>query len=313
MPRLMRSFSTSTSSTTAFTVSPLRCRLSASSPDTPQAMSDMWTMPSTSPSRPMNRPNSVAFLTSPSTSVPTGCFSAKASHGLAWACLRPSEMRRFSSSTSSTDTSTSCEVETILPGWTFFLVQLISETWTRPSMPGSSSTKAPYSVMLVTRPREHAADRIFGAGAFPRIALELLHAEADALGLAVDADDLHLHRVADVEHLGRMADALVADVGDVEQAVDAAEIDEGAVIGDVLDDAVDDLALGERLDQARCAARRGSLRGWRGATRRYCRGGGPSSGSGRAAGGPSAGRRRGPGGCRPGCRAGRRRRRRGRR
>ena len=61
-------------------------------------------------------------------------------------------MRRFSSSTSITATSTSCEVETILPGWTFFLVQLISETWTRPSMPGSSSTKAPYSVMLVTRP-----------------------------------------------------------------------------------------------------------------------------------------------------------------
>ena len=45
-------------------------------------------------------------------------------------------MRRFSSSTSSTMTSTSWLVETILPGWTFFLVQLISETWTRPSMPG---------------------------------------------------------------------------------------------------------------------------------------------------------------------------------
>ena len=66
-------------------------------------------------------------------------------------------------------------------------------------MPGSSSTKAPYSVMLVTRPRERAADRILGGGAFPRIALELLHAEADALRLAVDADDLHLHRVADVD------------------------------------------------------------------------------------------------------------------
>jgi hypothetical protein len=52
-------------------------------------------------------------------------------------------MRRFTGSTSSTITSTSWEVETILPGWTFFLVQLISETWTRPSMPGSSSTKAP--------------------------------------------------------------------------------------------------------------------------------------------------------------------------
>ena len=40
-------------------------------------------------------------------------------------------------------TSTSCEVETILPGWMFFLVHDISETCTRPSTPGSSSTKAP--------------------------------------------------------------------------------------------------------------------------------------------------------------------------
>src|SRR3569833_2136379 len=38
--------------------------------------------------------------------------------------------------------------------------------------------------------RELAADRIFGGCAFPGIALELLHAEADALRVAVDADDL---------------------------------------------------------------------------------------------------------------------------
>ena len=44
-----------------------------------------------------------------------------------------------------------------------------------------------------------------------------------------------------------MIDALPRDVGDMEQAVDAAEIDERAVIGDVLDDAVDHLALGEIL------------------------------------------------------------------
>ena len=74
----------------------------------------------------------------------------------------------------------------------------------------------------------------------------------------------------------RVVDALVAHVGDVEQAVDAAEVDERAVIGDVLDHAVDHLALGQRLDQARCAARRGFLRGSRGARRRCCRGGGPS-------------------------------------
>ena len=46
-------------------------------------------------------------------------------------------------STSRICTSTCWLVETILPGWMFFLVQLISETWIRPSTPGSSSTKAP--------------------------------------------------------------------------------------------------------------------------------------------------------------------------
>ena len=46
-----------------------------------------------------------------------------------------------------------------------------------------------------------------------------------------------------------MVDAPPGDVGDVQQAVDAAEIDEGAVIGDVLDDAVEDLALLEAGDQ----------------------------------------------------------------
>ena len=40
-----------------------------------------------------------------------------------------------------------------------------------------------------------------------------------------------------------MVDAPPAHVGDVQQAVDAAEVDERAVIGDVLDHAFEDLAL----------------------------------------------------------------------
>ena len=63
------------------------------------------------------------------------------------------------------------------------------------------------------------------------------------MGLVVDLDDLDLDRLADGHDLGRVVDAAPRHVGDVQQAVDAAEIDEGAVLGDVLDDAVDDLAL----------------------------------------------------------------------
>jgi hypothetical protein len=75
---------------------------------------------------------------------------------------------------------------------------------------------------------------------------DLLEAEADALGLGVELEDLDLDLVADLEQLGRVVDPAPAHVGDVEQAVDAAEVDEGAVLGEVLDDALDDLALGER-------------------------------------------------------------------
>ena len=92
------------------------------------------------------------------------------------------------------------------------------------------------------------ADRILGLDAFPRIGLQLLHAEADALRLGIDADDLHLDGVADIDDLAGMIDAAPGHVGDVQQAVDAAQIDEGAVVGDVLDDAVDDLAFLEAGD-----------------------------------------------------------------
>ncbi len=46
-----------------------------------------------------------------------------------------------------------------------------------------------------------------------------------------------------------MVDAAPGNVGDVQQAVDAAEVNERTVIGDVLDDAVDDLAFLEARHQ----------------------------------------------------------------
>ena len=74
-------------------------------------------------------------------------------------------------------------------------------------------------------------------------------AERDALGrrVVLQHDDVDL--VVDLEELGRMADAAPRHVGDVQQAVDAAQIDERAVVGDVLDDALEHLAFGERLER----------------------------------------------------------------
>jgi hypothetical protein len=93
-------------------------------------------------------------------------------------------------------------------------------------------------------------DRVLGLDALPRIVLQLLHAERDAVRLVVDLDDLDLDHLADGQHLGRVVDAAPGDVGDMQQAVDAAEIHERTVIGDVLDHAVDDLALFEVGDDS---------------------------------------------------------------
>src|SRR4029077_21215223 len=68
-------------------------------------------------------------------------------------------------------------------------------------------------------------------------------AQTDALGLGVDADDLHFDAVADVYDLARMGDAPRRHVADREQRVDASEVNEGAVVVDVLDNALDDLTL----------------------------------------------------------------------
>ena len=84
--------------------------------------------------------------------------------------------------------------------------------------------------------------------------------ERDALAVVVDAQDHDLDLVVDREHLGRVVEAAPRHVGDVQQAVDAAQVDERAEVGDVLDDALADLAgldLGEqRASSARRAAPR---------------------------------------------------------
>src|SRR5262249_43199805 len=83
------------------------------------------------------------------------------------------------------------------------------------------------------------ADRELLLDALPRVGQQLLHAERDAVGLVVDLDDLDLHLLANVEHLRGVIDPAPGDVGDVQEAVAAAEVDERAVIGDVLHHAVD--------------------------------------------------------------------------
>src|SRR6185437_16356211 len=103
--------------------------------------------------------------------------------------------------------------------------------------------------------RDARADGILLGDVLPRVALELLEAERDALARPIDVEDFDLELGADLHELGRVRDAAPRHVGDMEQAVDAAQVDERTEVGDVLDDAFADLILLQLLHQLLAFAR----------------------------------------------------------
>ncbi len=90
----------------------------------------------------------------------------------------------------------------------------------------------------------------------PRVGLELLEAQGHLVAvlavlvrLVIDAEHLHLDVLAHLHLVGGGGEAAVGHVGDVEQAVDAAQIHERAVVGQVLHLAGDRRAHFERLQR----------------------------------------------------------------
>src|SRR5215208_5234197 len=88
----------------------------------------------------------------------------------------------------------------------------------------------------VVRDRDNLAgyprtDRILLSDVLPRIVLQLLEAERDSLAFPVDIENLDFELLPDLHHLGRMLNAPVRHVGDVEQPVHSAKIDECAEVG----------------------------------------------------------------------------------
>src|ERR1700748_3834857 len=80
-------------------------------------------------------------------------------------------------------------------------------------------------------------------GIEPRVRRKLLEAERDALLLLVKLEHLDLDLVANVDEIAGVSEAAPAHVSDVEQAIEATQIDERAVVGEVLDGAGKDTAL----------------------------------------------------------------------
>ena len=89
----------------------------------------------------------------------------------------------------------------------------------------------------------------FFVDVFPGAGGLLLEAQGDLLAVLVDVQDHHLDLVVDLEHVAGVVDPAPAHVGDVQQAVDAAQVDERAEVGDVLDRPLADLADGDLLEQ----------------------------------------------------------------
>ena len=54
----------------------------------------------------------------------------------------------------------------------------------------------------------------------------LLETQGDALAVEIDVENLDLDLLADLDNLGRMVDVVPRELGDVDEAVDTAEVDE---------------------------------------------------------------------------------------
>ena len=82
-----------------------------------------------------------------------------------------------------------------------------------------------------------AVDGVFLFDFVPWVRQHLFHAERDFLLLAIDMQDHHFDFLIDRYHFGRMPNSRVRHVGDVQQAIDATEIDERSEVRNVLDHA----------------------------------------------------------------------------
>ncbi len=97
------------------------------------------------------------------------------------------------------------------------------------------------------------ANGILGFDIVPRIGELLFEAEADAFLLAVDVEHHHVNVLADLEDFRGMTDVAPACVRDMQQTVNAVEVNERAEIRDVLDCTLADVARRHFAQEFRAA------------------------------------------------------------
>ncbi len=93
------------------------------------------------------------------------------------------------------------------------------------------------------------ADLVLAVDLVPQVGVKLLQAEADPLALLVVVEDLDADLLVELYHFARVRHPAPGEVGDVQQTVHAAEVDEDAEVGDVLHRALEDVAHLERTEE----------------------------------------------------------------
>ena len=142
-PRLRRRFSLSISRTTTSISAPTWVNSDGCFTFLVQDKSLIWMSPSTPSSSSTKIPKLVKLRTFAVCLLPIGYLTSIVSHGSSLSCLIPSDILRSSRSrvkiTASTSSPTCMNSCALRRCW----LQLISETWIRPSTPGAISTNAP--------------------------------------------------------------------------------------------------------------------------------------------------------------------------
>ena len=90
---------------------------------------------------------------------------------------------------------------------------------------------------------------------------KLLQTESDALLLVVEVEDDNVNLLIELDNLVRIADAAPREIGDVDESVNTAQVNEYTVRSDVLDGTFENLTLFElEMISFFCASNSASMR-----------------------------------------------------
>ena len=98
-------------------------------------------------------------------------------------------------------------------------------------------------------PGDASIDRVLLGDVFPRALGLLLESQSNLFFFVIDIQNHHFDLLIDLNHLSRMVDSSPAHVCDVQQTVDAAEVNKRTEIGDVLDGTQAGIADGEVFEK----------------------------------------------------------------